>query len=303
MSTLKPQYPIYVPSKGRSDICKTADFLDREEVPFHLVVEPQERELYAERYGEDRLYVLPFSDQGLPVTRQWIREHSVANGDKRHWQLDDNMRGVYRWYRGKRIWCDSGTALNITEQFVDRYTNVAIGGLNYSMFGRNPRMSHHKIPPFRRNCHVYSCMLMLNEVDCDWRGRYNEDVDMNLQVLTDGWCTIQMQLFLIDKLQTMTMKGGNTDELYDGDGRLYMARALERRWPGVVKTTRRFNRPQHSVNWANFDNKLIRRTDIDFDKLPAIDEYGLNLTQVKPEIKSKRIQGYIDDQKRKDAQT
>tara|TARA_R110002020_G_scaffold21850_7_gene74064 strand:+ start:3410 stop:4318 length:909 start_codon:yes stop_codon:yes gene_type:complete len=301
MTNLKPIYPIYVVSKGRSDKCKTADFLVREEVPFHIVVEPQEKGLYAAKYGEERLYVLPFSDRGLPVTRQWVREHSIAQGDKRHWQFDDNMRGVYRWFRGKRIWCDSGTALHITEEFVDRYTNVAQAGLNYSMFGRNPR-NGYKIPPFRVNCHVYSCMLMLNEVPCDWRGRYNEDVDMNLQVLTEGWCTIQMQLFLIDKLQTMTVKGGNTDELYGGDGRLYMARALERQWPGVVKTTRRFERPQHSVNWGIFKNKLIRRTDIDFDNLPPIDEYGLNLTQVKPEIKSKRIQGYMDEQLAKNAQ-
>jgi hypothetical protein len=101
----------------------------------------------------------------------------------------------------------------------------------------------------------------------------------------------------------MTVKGGNTDELYSGDGRLYMARALERQWPGVVKVTRRYKRPQHSVNWAKFDNKLIKRADIDFDNLPPIDEYGLNLTQVKPKIKSKRLQGYMDEQIAKNTQT
>ena len=298
MGNLKPIYPIYIVSKGRSDVCLTAKFLIREEVPFHIVVEPQEQELYAAQYGEERLYVLPFRDRGLPVTRQWVREHSIAAGDKRHWQFDDNMRGIYRWYRGKRIWCDSGSALSVTEEFVDRYTNVAIGGLNYHMFARNPPTAKSsKIPPFRLNCHVYSCMLMLNEISNDWRGRYNEDVDMNLQVLADGWCTIQMNLFVIDKLQTMTVKGGNTDELYDGDGRLYMARALERKWPGVVRTTRRFGRPQHSVrnSWQSFDNKLIRRTDIDFDNLASVDEHGLHITQVKPEVKSKRLQGYLDD--------
>jgi len=214
------------------------------------------------------------------------------------------MRGVYRWYRGKRIWCDSGAALHITEEFIDRYTNVAIGGLNYSFFGRNPRQGH-KVPPFRLNCHVYSCMLILNELPHEWRGRYNEDTDLCLQVLADGWCTIQMQIFLIDKLQTMTMKGGNTDQLYDGDGRLYMARSLERKWPGVVKTTRKFKRPQHHIkaNWQHFDNKLIKRNDVDFDNLKLIDEYGLNLQQVKPEIVSKRIQGYMDEQIAKTGQT
>ena len=231
-----------------------------------------------------------------------MKEHSTVQGDKRHWILDDNMRGVYRWYRGKRIWCDSGTAFNITEEFIDRYTNVAIGGLNYHFFGRNPRIESNPIVPFRLNCHVYSCMLILNELPHEWRGRYNEDTDLCLQVLSDGWCTIQMQLFLIRKAQTMTVKGGNTDQLYDGDGRLYMARSLERRWPGVVRTTRKFRRPQHTVNWQKFDNQLIKRTDIDIDNLLPVNEYGLHITQIKPDIKSKRIQGYMNEQIAKDAQ-
>jgi hypothetical protein len=307
MPSLKPSYPIYMPSKGRADECLTADLLVREQVPFHIVVEPQERELYAAKYGEDRLYVLPFRDRGLPCTRQWIREHSIANGDKRHWQLDDNMREVYRWYRGKRIRCDSGMALSITEKFIDRYTNVAIGGLNYSMFGITPNSNSKGeigiMPPFRLNCHVYSCMLMLNEVSNNWRGRYNEDVDMNLQVLTDGWCTIQMQLFLIGKTATMVMKGGNTDELYGGDGRTYMARALERQWPGVVKTIRRYGRSQHTIDWKKFDNKLIRRTDIDFENLDPVDEHGLIITQVSPAIRSPLLQSYMDEQNRTEKPT
>ena len=78
MPNLKPKYPIYVVSKGRADACKTADFLVREKVPFHIVVEPQEQDLYAEKYGKERLYILPFSNRGLPPTRQWVREHSIA---------------------------------------------------------------------------------------------------------------------------------------------------------------------------------------------------------------------------------
>lgn len=302
MPNLKPVYPVYIISKGRADKCKTADFLIKDDVPFHIVIEPQEKELYAAKYGEDRLFVLPFSNLGhgsIPV-RNWVKEHSTTHGDMRHWILDDNMNCIYRWYRGTRIRCDAGMAFNITENFIDRYTNVAIGGLNYSMFGINPTRTSkgviRDIPPFRLNCHVYSCMLILNELPHRWRGRYNEDTDLCLQVLADGWCTIQMQLFLVAKLQTGTMKGGNTDQLYKDDGRTYMARSLEREWPGVVQTIRRFGRPQHIIYWQNFDNKLKRREDVNFDNLEKIDEQGLTLRQVSPTVKSKRIQGYLDEQ-------
>ena len=98
------------------------------------------------------------------------------------------------------------------------------------------------------------------------------------------------------KMTTMKMKGGNSDELYQGDGRAVMARSLERAWPYIVETKRRFNRPQHVVrnNWKGFDTKLERRTDIDWDALGK-DEYGLKLVQVKDEIRSAEIRKLLDD--------
>ena len=92
------------------------------------------------------------------------------------------------------------------------------------------------------------------------------------------------------------MKGGNTDILYKGDGRLKMARSLERVWPGVVSVDRRFNRPQHVVkdSWKKFDTPLIRRKDIDWDKLEP-NNYGLKLKQVLPTVKSKELQKLLQE--------
>ena len=90
----------------------------------------------------------------------------------------------------------------------------------------------------------------------------------------------------------MTMKGGNTDKLYKGDGRLTMARSLEKMWPKVVETTRKFQRPQHHIqnNWQKFDTQLIRRKDIDWDNLQKTDNYGLRLVQLKqPKSGSKEL--------------
>lgn len=103
---LLPRYPVYVPSKGRADHCLTAKFLIEDDVPFHLVVEPQERDIYAARFGEERILILPFSNRGSVVpARNWIKHHAAQAGYEYHWQLDDNIRGVLRWYKGKRIPC------------------------------------------------------------------------------------------------------------------------------------------------------------------------------------------------------
>lgn len=283
-----PRYPIYIPSKNRADVCLTAKFLTKDGVPFKIVVEPQERETYAVLYGADRILTLPHDNGHLIYARNWIKRHAIMAGYERHWQLDDNIREVWRWFRGKRIPISSGIAFAAVEDFVDRYQNIALAGLNYEMFGTS------KQPPFHLNCRVYSCTLVNNAIPHRWRIYYNDDTDMCLQVLADGWCTVLVNAFLVKKMRTMTVKGGNTEDLYQGDGRLRMARSLERMWPGVVETKRRFHRPQHVINWSRFDTPLKLKEDIDLADLPPTDEYGMKLEAVK-EVKSERLKTLLDE--------
>jgi hypothetical protein len=291
--TLRPRYPIYVPSKSRADVCSTPQMLRQDSVPFFLVVEPQQADAYAARFGSDCLLMLPFSDVGSVIpARNWIKEHATATGADRHWQLDDNITYMERTWGQKRVRCDAGTALRVCEDFADRYENVGIAGLNYHMFGfTNGRP--YKVP-FFLNVHVYSCSLVLNNLPYRWRGRYNEDTDYCLQALAGGWCTVLLNGFLANKMPTMTVKGGNTAELYKGDGRLKMARSLERVWPGVVAVNRRFRRPQHIVYdaWKRFDTPLRLKPGIDLAALPP-NEYGLELRTVR-EPKSPRVKAIAE---------
>lgn len=271
------QAPVYIISKGRADCCLTARFMLRDAVDFRVVVEPQEREAYEKHVPADRLLVTPFSNlgQGGIPARNFVWQHALATGASHHWIFDDNIRKMVRRWQTRKIECSTRAALAAMETFVDRYENVAIAGPNYCMMvpNREPR------GPFALNCHVYSGLLIRNDLPFRWRGRYNEDTDLCLQVLAAGWCTVQFNAFLIDKMTTMTMKGGNATNLYKGDGRLQMARSLERAWPGVVRTERRYDRPQHVVHseWKRFDTQLVRRRDIDWASLPVVDEMGLEL--------------------------
>lgn len=275
MSVL-PRYPIYVPSKGRHEWPLTIRFLLADAVPFVVVVEREEFDAYAAVCGAERLLVLPESGRGLIYARNWIMDHAIAAGAERHWQIDDNIGRVRRFYRGKRIPCNSGPALRSVEDFVDRYTNVGLAGLDYVEFAR---LGRTKV--LTRNVHVYSCTLINNRIEQRWRLRYNDDTDLCLQVLAGGWCTVLVRAFLIDKRRTMTVPGGNTDDLYRGDGRLEMARSLERAWPGVVRVDRRWGRPQHVINWRKFDTPLELRSDVDLDALEPND-YGLRLSALRP---------------------
>jgi len=261
-------------------------------------VEPQDVKEYSQVLGGERVLALPKNNGGLVYSRNWIKKHAIAEGHARHWQFDDDITRMMRLYRGKRLPCDSDVAIRVLEDFVDRYENVALASFNSEFFVPLTGMFAKAWPPFYLNARCYTCFLMLNSLPNRWRYRFNEDTDMTLQVLADGWCTILFNAFMIRTKATMTSSGGQTP-IYVSDGRLHMARQLERVWPGVVTTKRKFNRPQHHVKgvWKKFDTPLIRRKDIDWDALERAgsNEYGMRLRAVK-EVKDPGIRALLDEE-------
>jgi hypothetical protein len=278
-----PRYPIYIPTRGRSSTPFTIRILLRDDVPFLAVVVPSEAAEYERVVGADRLLVLPSDDYVLRDSRNWIKEHATEAGHARHWQIDDNINEFRRLYRSRRVPCSAALALRACEDFTDRYDQVAISGLNYTMF-----VAPGCKIPFNVNVHVYSCTLVNNEIPYRWRLIYNDDTDMCLQVLADGWNTILLNAFMAHKIRTMVIRGGNTDVLYQGDGRLRMARALARVWPGVVTVDRRYGRPQHVVDWKRFDAPLRPR-----DMAAGPGDYGMQLVEKKP-VRSDSLRTILD---------
>lgn len=278
---MNPEHPVYIISKGRWESRFTVKALTEKNIPFHVVIEPQEYDRYAEVINPQNIYTLPFSNlgEGSIPARNWVWNHAVSIGAERHWILDDNIRDFYRLTGNMKYRVDSGTIFKVAEDFVNRYTNIALAGFQYEMFA--PRIKKH--PPFILNTRIYSCILIKNDIPYRWRGRYNEDTDLSLRVLKDGWCTVLFVAFLADKIATMTMKGGNTEALYklDGeDGRLLMAKSLYKQHPDVVTITRKWGRWQHQVDYRPFkNNRLIRKPGIEIPDEP--NEYGMKLVKVK----------------------
>lgn len=277
---MNPRYPVYIISKGRWESRLTSKALEKIGVPYHIVIEPQEYDNYAAVIDPQKIFVLPFSNlgQGSIPARNWVWDHSLSIGAEYHWILDDNIRWFARLHNNKKILVNSGTCFYIVEDFVGRYENIAIAGLQYESF--TPALQKQK--PFILNTRIYSCILIKNNVPYRWRGRYNEDTDLSLRVLKDGYCTLLMQQFICRKTRTLTMKGGNTDELYKDDGRLKMAQSLQEQHPDVAKITWKFGRWQHKVNYQPFkNNRLIKKEGIEI--LKGINNYGMILIDKRQE--------------------
>jgi len=56
---MNPKYPIYIVSKGRWESRLTSKALDWMNVPYKIVVEDNQLEMYAAEVGEDKCLVLP----------------------------------------------------------------------------------------------------------------------------------------------------------------------------------------------------------------------------------------------------
>lgn len=253
---MNPNYPVYVISKGRWESRLTVKALEARNIPYHIVIEPQEFKQYAAVIDPAKILVLPFSNLGLGSVpaRNWVCEHAIAVGAERHWILDDNIRDFYRLHQNIKHRTTSGTTFRVIEEFVERYENVALAGMNYELLAKRKQ----KINPLYLNTRIYSCILIKNDIPYRWRGRYNEDTDLSLRALKDGWCTVLFNAFLADKVATMRMRGGNTDELYKDNGRLLMAQSLARQHPDVVKVVWKWGRWQHQVDYRLFKKNRLR---------------------------------------------
>lgn len=265
-----PQFPLYIVSKGRSDTRYTSKTLEAMRVPYYIVIEEQEYGKYAAVIDKSKILVLDrkyqdeydtFDDlgntksKGPGAARNFAWDHSMVNGNARHWVMDDNIRNFYRLHQNQKIRLGDGTGFAAMEEFCLRYKSVAMAGPNYHMFAKQKQ----KIPPFIVNTRIYSCNLIRNDVPYRWRGRYNEDTDLSLRMLKDGWATVQFNAFLQGKLNTQQVKGGNTDEFYAKEGTRAKSEMQVRMHPDVSRLVFKFGRIHHHVDYRPFrKNKLIK---------------------------------------------
>lgn len=264
------KYPIYVVSKSRSQNCATSKYLSQMEVPHFVVVEPQDYDDYCKYVQTEYATILIldmsykekydcFDDLGLSKStgpgpaRNFCWDDSIKRGAKWHWVFDDNAIGGFFWlYQNQKIKCRTGAMFRVMEDFVDRYDNIAIAGIDYAFSCPISR----KKPAFVLNTRIYSFLLIRNDIPYRWRGRYNEDTDLSLRALKDGWCTVDFDVFLAGKARTQAVKGGNTEVFYSKEGTLPKSKMIQDMHPDLARVTWKFGRWHHEVDYTGFTQEL-----------------------------------------------
>lgn len=308
------RFPLYIPSKGRYNYCYTSEALTIMGLKHSIIVEPQEVEKYEAAVKEKNLLarIVPLDmeykkkyetcdnisdDQrtGSGPARNFIWDLSIEEGHDWHWIMDDNILRFLWFNKNIQYRVDSPIFFQAMEDFVLRYENVGMAGPQYDCFA--PRKE--KIQPFIPNTRIFSCNLIRNELPFRWRGRYNEDTILSIDMLKAGWCTILFQAFLQKKLPTQSVPGGNTDELYHPDGVLIhgeeyarggtdpKSQMLANVHPDCCVVVKRFSRTHHKAKLGQFKNmKLVKKEGLKIEK--GVNNYGLKLKQFKPSKSERR---------------
>lgn len=309
--SLSNKYPMYVVSKGRAEICSTSVHLSLMGINHYVVVEPQEVDIYEKNLDLNTATVLEldmtykenydtFSDlgninsTGPGAARNFCWDHSIDNGHKWHWVFDDNtVEGFFWLYQNRKIKLRTPAFFRAIENFVGRYDNIAIGGLNYSMFCS----AITKYPPYVSNTRIYSYLLIRNDIPYRWRGRYNEDTDLSLNVLKDGWCTVQFNSMLAGKINTQSLTGGNTDEFYSQEGTKNKSQMLVDMHPDVARMVWKYDRWHHYINYSIYKQKFKLKPGINLDDYPKVNNYGMKIIMTEEDT-TKNSREFLEDKYR-----
>ena len=288
---MNPKYPLYIVSKGRADSRFTSKALEKMQVPYYIVIEQSDYKDYVEVIDKKKILILneKYLDEyevldnlgrskstGPGAARNFVWQHSKESGFAYHWVMDDNITSFYRLNNNLKIKVLSGAFFRVMEDFVERYENVAMAGPNYDFFAKQ----NQKLPPFIKNTRIYSCNLIKNDTAFKWRGRYNEDTILSLDMLKAGYCTIQFNAFLQGKVKTQVLRGGNSEEFYDKEGTLPKSQMQIDVHPDVSELVFKFGRIHHHVDYTPFKKtKLIKKQDVIINKV--INNYGMELKKIK----------------------
>jgi len=212
---------IFIPTLGRWEKQITYNNLPEEwQEKTVLVIQHHEKEQYTNLYGEDRIFVLPSYIDTIAPTREWIVKY--LGGKSFFCMFDDDINFYRTRMDGEEG--PSKTAMtdhDFTEMFTEMYTWLRDSVIHCALdVAWNPPDRSNSYKENTRICgNVFYNGFKLPK-DVEWtRIAIQEDMDVNLQLLRQGYANRVSNVWRIDPGQTQTEGGckqsGRTLELHN----------------------------------------------------------------------------------------
>jgi len=218
---------IYIPTKGRSEKCITADLFNEHLWSVNLVVEPQEWYQYHKKYQDlHNIIVLPENDLGITYVRNYIKKHAIDNvPQKFFWMMDDDVK--FHEVINKKV--KPAKDLN----FLDKITNE--GNTKYAQIGfEYQQFAWCQEKEFSENSYcdvaVAINLQLTKNIWYDEDVQLKEDRDFTMQCIQSGNKTIRYNTFCISCPTNGSNEGG-LKQIYQQSGReLQACENMRNKW-------------------------------------------------------------------------
>ena len=196
------------------------EMLNDADIDYTVCVDPEDVAEYKSQFRIRNVAVL---DKSLAYN-EGVRQISIANGDKWHWQINDDIYGFsYRRPGKKTTQISVADAITAIEYEVLRYRNIGLAGPEEDIWP--PTKDEVKV-----NALPAQMLLINNSVKAKFEPfRGFEDINFMLQVFEQGFCTLKVDSIRIKASTPGTNKGGAFDAKRD-----QQLKRLVARWPKVV---------------------------------------------------------------------
>lgn len=248
--------PIFILSKGRYDKrSATWVLLAEDKVPFTVVVEPSEAEMYRpiiERIG-GKIEVLPSDNQGVAFVRNFIL-NELAPVVGWFWIMDDDIQKFIRAANGQHVRVSALQMLTLASPHLAMEHSACLYSLEYEQFGHASK-PHQILLNSYNNIAVCLNKALLPRGDLQYRFKVREDYDFTLQIIFHGGTTLRRRDLCFRAPSMATSAGGMTAYYLNERPDIQIQNKLFlETWAGVAKEVEKGSgesrRRDIRVSWA-----------------------------------------------------
>lgn len=215
---------IFVPSKNRVENASLLKIADENNLLINLIIEPQDYEVYQNKFKKFNIITLPKDNMGITYVRNFIKDYTEKLGLSYYWQLDDDINGFFYRKETKLI----KTGLEILDKAKNQFikNNIALGALEYRQFAWSAS-KELIINSFCDSC-VFVDNIKLNGFRYRQYVEGKEDRDLAMQVIKSGNKTGRTTLYAFSAPANGSNSGGLKEIFYDlGKEEICVSRMIE----------------------------------------------------------------------------
>lgn len=250
--------PIYIPSRYRSQHATTPKLLEKYNIPYHLVIHPDELDDY--KISFPRANLIPTKEQkSIAHVRQFILKHSSQKYKNWCWIMDDDITNVY--YMTSKL-----NKTNIKKWVSDIETiikNIKPQKYNICQIGFQHTTFNIRGSPIVINTNIGAIHLIYIPDIIKLNIKYTttmtalEDTDFIIQILEKGYNNLKLKNFVFYTLPSgKKNKLGGLHNVYQNNGKEIGIKQFQKKYPQLI-TFDETNITKYRVRWYKFKNKNL----------------------------------------------